>query len=463
MRARSCARPPAQTSAAAGAVSAPESERLIDRVRVGNASAVIVTRWKGWRWVFWVLVGAHLATGVTRVFLPRPLDLVVFVRGSARLLAGEYLTVDEIHHFTYPPLFALLMVPFTWPSIVVAKVIWSVVNAGLLALVVVAASRLAAGDDEASPATRPFVMVVAVLVCLQATLAVFQNHQYDLVVVALCVLGVVELSGGRDVRGGVLLAAGAALKVTPALFLPYLLVKRHYRAAAAFVAALAVLSVLPDLLLGGPEPGKIYLLDWFAKIVGHHPLLDPYIDPAFAGSLAPGGGTNELNQSLGVLVFRVLSAESDSPVHWLDLSKRGVLIGRLLTMAAVLVPIALAGSWRRSFSDSSRHTIALEAAAVFALMLLLSPMSSKSHFVALVPACALIADAACRRRSWRLWGLLGGLFVLAVATGRDVIGGELASLAYHAGVFTWVTIAMLVAVAHLLAASGRPERGPQQG
>ena len=65
---------------------------------------------RAWIVGWWVLLGGIAITGIN-VMTRRHHDLDVFRRGAERLLGGQWITVAETHHFTYPPSFALLMVP----------------------------------------------------------------------------------------------------------------------------------------------------------------------------------------------------------------------------------------------------------------------------------------------------------------------------------------------------------------
>jgi hypothetical protein len=84
-------------------------------------------------------------------------------------------------------------------------------------------------------------------------------------------------------------------------------------------------------------------------------------------------------------------------------------------------------------------------------MVLLSPMSSKSHFcVLLVPVAFCVAELLYRRRSVVVALLLGFVFVTGTLTTRELVGRDLGRELLARGSVTWSAFALLVATCVLL-------------
>jgi hypothetical protein len=151
----------------------------------------------------------------------------------------------------------------------------------------------------------------ALLLSAKLILAVFENQAYDALVVMAVLLGLAALSEGRAFAAGASLALAAALKATPLIFLPYLLWKRHFTAAAIFGVVYALASLLPDILFAPAYSDayfSTYFSTWLYQVAG--PALG--INPAGA-PFAFWDGANILNHSLrGAISLNIDEAHSRS-------------------------------------------------------------------------------------------------------------------------------------------------------
>ena len=203
---------------------------------------------------------------------------------------------------------------------------------------------------------------------------------------------------------GVWLGMATIYKIMPCIFLPYLLWKRQWKAAAAMVAATVFFCLLPSLYLG-----------WQANLRLHRQWLEQawvriaIVDPAENGVEPPV----LWNRSLPLALARLV--EQFPPGHQLHIE--GLPGPRLLTLEApaakIFVEIALAGlaaalAWRfRRPVDPADGGAALAAewAMVSILVALLSPLCWLHHLVLALPAMLLFAQtvAARRARAGRWW------------------------------------------------------------
>src|SRR5207248_1605127 len=121
------------------------------------------------------------------------------------------------------------------------------------------------------------------------------NHgNVNLFILFLVIAGLTAYRNRHDLVAGLLLALAISCKITPALFLPWLVWKRAWRTLAGCTIGLALFfypGVAPGLRLG-MEKNQEQLVSWYRGMV------QPF--------LIEGKVTSEhVNQSLPGLVFRL--------------------------------------------------------------------------------------------------------------------------------------------------------------
>jgi hypothetical protein len=386
-------------------------------------------------------------------------ELRVYIAAAGRLAAGTeiYRPHDAVSIFAYPPAFALPFVPLAALSETAQRVLWVGANAlmtvlavALLQSIVAPHLRRAAARRQRTVAysTALFWGLVAVLGA-RHLLSPLENQSHDLVILLL-VLGGTWLAGrGREAASGACYGVAAALKATPLLFLPVLLWQRRWRAAVALMVALLLVSVAADLVLPRAD-GTLNLRHWIDMARGAGPPAGSEADADTPDAPRLWGGWNYLNQNLADTLHR-LTAPSPwergvdvSVVHLGD-RPRWLLIKLLQGVVALAVFAAV--TRRRAVAEAERPLRRLaEAGAVVCGMLLLSPMSSKSHFcLLLLPLAALGVDFLFRRRD--PWVGLALLVVLLAGTltARGIVGRDLGIRLLSVGTVALCTLALLLA------------------
>lgn len=153
--------------------------------------------------------------------------------------------------FTYPPLAALLFWPISDLSTYAGKLIWDAVDLVVLAaLLAVSIAAARARPLERGDWRTALILVFPAGLLLYPVINDLQLGQINLVLVLMIVVDlVVGVSWrGKRLPRGVLTGLAAALKLTPLIFLPYLLATRQWRAArnmvATFLAATGLMFVV---------------------------------------------------------------------------------------------------------------------------------------------------------------------------------------------------------------------------
>ncbi|WP_369252390.1 glycosyltransferase 87 family protein [Streptomyces sp. R41] len=277
-------------------------------------------------------------------------DALVYRAEGAAVLNGRDLygfTVTEWRlPATYPPFAALLFVPTAWLPPAALKVAFVAGNVALLAALVRLSCRLA-GLPERLPA-----------VCAATALAlwlepVFQTVLFGQVNLAVACLILWDLTRPPGAPGkGIALGIAAGVKLTPAVFIAYLLLTRRVREGATALAACAGTVLLGALVL--PYASVDF---WTRRLyetdrVGKAWIVD--------------------NQSLQGLIARALGEPSPGPA-W----------------ALPMVAVACAGLWlaRRTATVNDRRGILIIAFTA----LLVCPISWSHHWVWCVPLIAVLA------------------------------------------------------------------------
>ena len=225
------------------------------------------------------------------------------------------------------------------------------------------------------------LLAAAVVLWTEPVLRTIYLGQINLVLLALIMwdLGQPDTAKSRWWKGfGTGIAAG--IKLTPLVFIPYLLVARKFR-QAALAAAGFVFSVLLGFVILPGDSSK-----WW-----------------FGGLFAQGGRTGFLgwggNQSLDGLITRLAGSINGGHVAWIVIA---VVIGAVGVIGAGLL-------------DRKGHAmLGLLMAALTGL--LVSPVSWDHHWVWIVPGVIVTAHYAVRawRRGARRTAAACGLLAVAI-------------------------------------------------
>ncbi|NEA01032.1 DUF2029 domain-containing protein, partial [Streptomyces sp. SID10116] len=146
---------------------------------------------------------------------------------------------------TYPPFAAILFVPTTWLPLGALKTVFLVGNVALLALLVRLSCRLAG-----LPVRAPFLCAATALALWLEP--VFQTVLFGQINLALACLVLWDLTRPPGAVGkGFAVGVAAGIKLTPAVFIGYLLLRGRVREAGVAAAAFVGTVLLGALVLPG--------------------------------------------------------------------------------------------------------------------------------------------------------------------------------------------------------------------
>ncbi|MEV6712601.1 glycosyltransferase 87 family protein [Lentzea sp. NPDC051208] len=334
--------------------------------------------------------------------------------------------------FIYPPFAALVLAPFVvlpWSVAVGALVGTSVLALG--ATLYVTARRLwPAGGTRAALTVVSLTLPPALL--LEPVLGTFRFGQVNLVLMAL--VAVDCLSPRSRWPRGLLVGVAAAIKLTPAAFLLFFIVRGDYRAAIT-----AVVSGVGATLLGFLVAPAASARFWFGGL------------PTSGIS----GSPFHTNQSIQGMLARFDLPVSASKALW-----------AVATVLLILLAVPLI---RRA-----EASLALVVTALVAV--LISPTSWSHHWVWVAPAMLVMETYALHLRSAR-WAVVTAASAvgLLIAPHSLLPGGDRRELSWTAAQHLLGNSYVLAAVGGLLLLfvvsrpgsrwllpPGRPPRSPEQ-
>lgn len=405
-----------------------------------------------------VILLAILIGGAAYSIRKEPAELHVYTLAADRMLAGdEIYRPDDPKPFTYPPFMAVPFVPLLIFGQDVQKGLFFAINLGIMWWSIALLRRLLTRTFDWRDGPSPWVLAVVIaLLTGRQVAASFSNQSHDLFILLSILLGAERLSrgacSGARIFGGAGFGLAAALKATPGLFLVSMGAARRIRAILGFGLAGLFLTLLPDLLFPRDD-GKLHGMAWF----------DTFVRSQNVGGTAVKEGTwkpwNSLNQSLAGSVYRL--THEPPPLGPLDDPRRfpdvtllsvGTSTAKTITLAMQGLVVALLAWWcrRRRGDDASPRdrsfAIFGDVSLTACAMLLLSPMSSKSHFcVLLLPAAYCVSTWIHRGQSKAILRLLIASFVVGTLTTKGILGKSIGYTVLAAGSVTWATMLMFVA------------------
>ena len=330
--------------------------------------------------LLWLAAAAALYYAAWPLFghTPYRIDIDIYQMGGQAWLDGRPLyRGDVLFHtpiglnlpFTYPPLAAIVFCPFSWLHMPTASVAITLLTSALLIL---STTLVLAGLDVwSTSAVVPGPawlrrLWLAVVISAGASIwlePITSNFAFGQINVVLMTLVIADCVPRRTPwPRGLLLGLGIALKLTPAVFLLYFLLRRDNRAALTALASFAGATLVGFALAWNDS------WEYWTHTVLHTDRIGETAlntDQNFAGALA-----------------RLGLGEHDRFPLWVA--------------ACLLVLAATVWAMRRALR-AGEPTVALVCVALFGLVV--SPVSWSHHWVWVLPAVLVTWILAWRRRN----------------------------------------------------------------
>jgi len=330
--------------------------------------------------LLWLAAAAALAYAAWGLFghTPYRIDIDIYQMGGQAWLDGHPLYRGEVlFHtpiglnlpFTYPPLAAIVFSPFAWLHMPAASVAITLLTLALLMVsTVVVLTRLDVWDTSTVLAGPAWLRRLWLTVLIVAPAAIWlepinSNFAFGQINAVLMTLVIADCFPRRTPwPRGVLLGLGIALKLTPAVFLLYLVLRRDNRAALIALASFAAATAVGFALAWDDS------WEYWTRTVHHTDRI--------------GAAALNTDQNIAGGLARLGLGEHERFVLW---------------VAASLLVLALTVWAMRRVLRAGEPTAAIICVALFGLVV--SPVSWSHHWVWMLPAVLVTGTAAWRRRS----------------------------------------------------------------
>ncbi|TDC27006.1 glycosyltransferase 87 family protein [Kribbella albertanoniae] len=282
-------------------------------------------------------------------------DHRVYVAAAKALLHGQ--DIYTAHHaspdllgYTYPPFAALLMAPLGLLGTGAGRLAMTALSAVSLLIIGAATARALRPGWSTHHVLAAGLALAAAGLALEPVRMTFHYGQINLMLLAVLLI---DLLGHLPRFRGVLIGVATGIKLTPGIFIIYLLVTRRYREAATASAVTVATMVLGFLAM--PDAARRF---WGVYI----------FDPT-----RPGSSTLVSNQALRGVIDRLSGGPQGTAPLW--------IIAAVATLIVGFVTV------RRAFDRGLLLESVLLTAAIGVLI---SPISWTAHWVWALPACALL-------------------------------------------------------------------------
>ncbi|MCI4675407.1 glycosyltransferase 87 family protein [Candidatus Mycolicibacterium alkanivorans] len=346
--------------------------------------AVASPRLKPWLTACWramqLLIVAGMVYAVWTLFghIPYRIDIDVYRMGGQAWLHDRPLYAGDVTFhtrigldlpFTYPPLAAVLFSPFAWLGLNAASVVITVMTLVLLLLSTwIVLTRLYLWQDSALTREPAWLrrcwlaagIVALAVVHLEPIAANFAFGQINVVLMTLVIADCVPR--GTPWPRGLLLGVAIALKLTPAVFLLYFVLRRDGRAALTAFGTFVGASLLGFVLAWRDS------VEYWTTTVRHTDRI--------------GSAALNTNQNIAGSLARLGLGQSTHFVLW--------------TLACFAVLGLTIWAVRRVLA-AGEPTLGLMCVALLGLMV--SPVSWSHHWVWALPTVVVTTVLTYRRRN----------------------------------------------------------------
>jgi len=327
-------------------------------------------------------------------------------------------------HAPYPPSYGIIMAPLLLTSLPIARVLWVLLQIAMLGLMLQQLARWyhQTHQGKTPPLWLPLLATLLVSRYLLRDTAGGGGNLIFATIVLVASLPLEKTPRGTFLRG-CLLGLVLAAKPTPILFLPLLLLQGRRKAFVAAILTAALLHLSPIMTLGFHGWATAYQ-HWIQGVFAYGSRPDVFAAPSYGFPpfswmhqslpymLARYLGTVPKEHALPSPLFFQGAGLSPTFIHW---------IYRILALA--LVWISARKLYRQSLDAYQQRWLWLPAiSCLFALTLLLSPITWKSHHVALLPAFYLLLSQVKDARSHKGWVGLLLYFIINDLLSQEALG-----------------------------------------
>jgi hypothetical protein len=194
-------------------------------------------------------------------------DFDIFLLASKDFLRGENIFVhhyEDGFRFFYSPLFAAILIPFTFLPVYLARIIWLTLNVFALFRVFKLIKNYL-DFSVFSDKQKMLFNFISVVFSAKLILDNFHNGQVTIFMLLFMFEGLRLINADKALWGAALIALSINFKFLPLVLLPYLFYNKQLKACLFIVFWYAVFLFLPAVICGF-EFNNTLLADWTGAI-----------------------------------------------------------------------------------------------------------------------------------------------------------------------------------------------------
>src|SRR5438067_992128 len=349
---------------------------------------------RGYRWSLAGAIGgifalfAYYATMVLRRISNKQFsDFHVFYSAARAMLLHQDPYLPARRSYIYPPLIAFLYMPLTLLSEqkAAAIVLFANIVFLLLAVFIIVRECLSRLEADKNAVTTALIALLSILLLFDKVKDELQMLQTNALMLLMLALALRWLDR-KPIWAGIALGLACNIKYLPLILLPWLLLRRRWRAAGFFILSIIVFALLPALQSGWHD-NLTHLSVAFGGL-GHM----VGVDTGSAANADIWSMRTGVSMSITSAIARITHrGHADSLMLPIVLA----VAGSAFTVVALLyrqnrIPLFRWPGAHLQSDQPYRAMIAIEFASLIALALVFSPQTNPRHLVLLLLATSLI-------------------------------------------------------------------------
>ncbi len=194
-------------------------------------------------------------------------DFDIFLLASKDFLRGGNIFqhhYEDGFQFFYSPMFAALLIPFTFLPVYLARIIWLSLNI-LAFLKVFKLLKIYFTFELFSAKQKLLFNVVSIVFSAKLILDNFHNGQVTIFMLLFMLEGLRLINADKAFWGAALIALGINFKFLPLVLLPYLFYNKQLK-ACVFIAGWYIVFLFLPALICGFEFNNTLLTDWLHAV-----------------------------------------------------------------------------------------------------------------------------------------------------------------------------------------------------
>ncbi len=179
-------------------------------------------------------------------------DFAIFTAASQDLFEGKniyYIAYNEWYHYYYSVLFAVLIYPFTFLPLYLAKVMWLLANVFFVFRIWKIISAWLPVSMLSNKNQKLFTLLSFVFI-FRFLLNNFHLAQMTVFILYLSLEGLKFIQEGKSLKGAALIALGIDIKLLPLFFIAYLIYRKEWKATLYILGFILIFLLLPILFIG---------------------------------------------------------------------------------------------------------------------------------------------------------------------------------------------------------------------